>query len=64
MIEGLDHVEGVPAGSFAFVLKIHHSAVDGKSGVEMITAIHSQSPEPEDPPPPLAPWQPETDPTH
>ena len=32
-----------PTGAFAFVLKVHHAAVDGKSGVEMITAIHSQS---------------------
>ena len=40
VIEGLDNVEGVPPGSFAFVLKIHHAAVDGKSGIEMITAIH------------------------
>ena len=52
VIEGLDNVEDVPPGAFAFVLKIHHAAVDGKSGVEMITAIHSQTPEVVDPPPP------------
>ena len=63
VIEGLDNVEGVPAGAFAFVLKIHHAAVDGKSGVEMITAIHSQTPEVVDPPPPDTPWRPEPDPS-
>ena len=26
-----------PKGAFGFVLKVHHAAVDGKSGVEMIT---------------------------
>ena len=51
-IEGLDDVDGVPDGCFGFVLKVHHAAVDGKSGVEMITAIHGQSPEIIDPPPP------------
>lgn len=63
IIEGLDHVDGIPPGSFAFVLKVHHAAVDGKSGVEMITAIHSQSPEVEDPAPPEKPWKPESVPS-
>jgi diacylglycerol O-acyltransferase len=63
VIEGLDDVEGVPAGCFGFVLKVHHAAVDGKSGVEMITAIHGQGPEVLDPPPPAAPWQPEAIPS-
>ncbi|HEU4840071.1 MAG TPA: wax ester/triacylglycerol synthase family O-acyltransferase [Ilumatobacteraceae bacterium] len=63
VIEGLDAVPGVPDGCFGFVLKVHHAAVDGKSGVEMITAIHGQSAEIIDPPPPLVPWQPESDPS-
>ena len=63
VIEGLDKVDGVPKGGFAFVLKIHHAAVDGKSGVEMITAIHSQTPDVLDPPPPDKPWRPEPDPS-
>ena len=45
VIEGLDDVDGVPDGCFGFVLKVHHAAVDGKSGVEMITAIHGQTPD-------------------
>jgi diacylglycerol O-acyltransferase len=63
VIEGLDDVEDVPDGCFGFVLKVHHAAVDGKSGVEMITAIHGQSPDVIDPPPPLEPWTPEPDPS-
>ena len=63
VIEGLDKVAGVPKGGFAFVLKIHHAAVDGKSGIEMITAIHSQTPDVFDPPPPDTPWRPEPDPS-
>ena len=63
VIEGLDNVEGIPKGAFAFVLKVHHAAIDGKSGVEMLTAIHTQSPDLSDPPPPATPWRPETDPT-
>ncbi|MET0323757.1 MAG: wax ester/triacylglycerol synthase family O-acyltransferase [Ilumatobacteraceae bacterium] len=63
VIEGLDKVEGLPKGGFAFVLKVHHAAIDGKSGVEMISAIHSQSAEVVDPPPPATPWQPENDPS-
>lgn len=38
-IEGLDAMDGVPAGSFALLIKLHHAAVDGISGMEMITAI-------------------------
>ncbi len=45
VVEGLDNVPNVPAGSFALVQKTHHAAVDGVSGVEMITAIHDLSPE-------------------
>ena len=40
VIEGLDNVEGVPAGSFALVTKVHHAAIDGMSGMEMTSAIH------------------------
>lgn len=63
VVEGLDAVDGVPPGAFAMVLKIHHAAVDGKSGVEMLTAIHTQSPEEGDPPPSATAWAPEQDPS-
>jgi diacylglycerol O-acyltransferase len=41
VIEGLNRVEGLPENSFAIMLKIHHSAIDGISGAEIIAAIHS-----------------------
>jgi WS/DGAT/MGAT family acyltransferase len=31
VIEGLDHVEGLPAGCYALATKLHHAAVDGAS---------------------------------
>ena len=45
VIEGLDHVEGVPPGSFAVFFKIHHAAVDGISGREMIDVAHDRTPD-------------------
>ena len=31
-VEGLDKIDGLPEGSFAIVLKLHHAAVDGVAG--------------------------------
>ena len=45
VIEGLNGVEGLPPNSFAIMLKVHHAAIDGVSAAEIITAIHSDSPE-------------------
>jgi len=44
VIEGLDNVPGIPAGSFALVSKIHHAAIDGVSGAKLSAAIHDLSP--------------------
>lgn len=44
VIEGLDEVDGLPKGSFAIVLKVHHAAIDGVSGSEIINALHSLDP--------------------
>ena len=38
VIEGLNSVPGVPKGSFAMALKMHHSSVDGLASVQMIAA--------------------------
>jgi WS/DGAT/MGAT family acyltransferase len=62
VIEGLDNVEGVPAGSFALVTKFHHAAIDGISGAEMAAAIHDASPE-DTVEPPGTDWSPERFPT-
>jgi WS/DGAT/MGAT family acyltransferase len=45
VIEGLHKVEGVPAGAFAIYIKIHHAVVDGMAAVQLITALHSKSPD-------------------
>jgi diacylglycerol O-acyltransferase / wax synthase len=45
VIEGLDNVDGVPRGSFAVFFKIHHAAVDGISGREMIDVAHDRTPD-------------------
>jgi diacylglycerol O-acyltransferase len=58
VIEGLDRVEGTPPGSYALFLKIHHAAVDGASGMQVITALHDVDPSAEPAPAP-EPWAPE-----
>ena len=45
VIEGLQHVPGVPPGSFALYTKIHHSMIDGESASELLKALHSLSPD-------------------
>ncbi len=44
IIEGLDNVEGLPKGSFAIMVKVHHSIVDGASGQSIFGALHDLSP--------------------
>ena len=58
VVEGLDNVPGYPPGCFAFVTKIHHAAIDGMSGIDMLEAIHTIAPHA---PPPNKPddWKPE-----
>ena len=62
VIEGLDNVKGVPKGSFALVTKIHHAAIDGVSGAEIMAAIHDLTPDAEVEGP-TSPWTPERIPT-
>ncbi len=58
VIDGLDQIGMFPPGCFATVLKVHHSAIDGISGVELLTAIHDLEPDPPRSQEP-DPWQPE-----
>jgi WS/DGAT/MGAT family acyltransferase len=62
VIEGLNKVEGLPENSFAIMIKIHHAAIDGVSGAEILTAIHSITDEIE-PPVVIDTWKGERDPT-
>ncbi|NRA07348.1 MAG: wax ester/triacylglycerol synthase family O-acyltransferase [Myxococcales bacterium] len=61
VIEGLDEIEALPPGSFALFTKIHHAAIDGVSGAEILAAIHDLEPEAE-PEPPAEAWRPEPSP--
>jgi diacylglycerol O-acyltransferase / wax synthase len=58
VIEGLNSVPGVPKGSFAMALKLHHCAVDGMASVQMIAALHDLEADSARPEPPERPWQP------
>lgn len=57
VIEGLDNVEGVPEGSFALYLKVHHAAMDGASGTQFFGAFNDITPVPPKVEKP-APWSP------
>jgi diacylglycerol O-acyltransferase / wax synthase len=47
VIEGLNQVQGLPANSFAIMLKVHHAAIDGVSAAEILSAIHSPTKNPQ-----------------
>jgi diacylglycerol O-acyltransferase / wax synthase len=57
VIEGLDNVEGLPPGCFAIVMKVHHAAIDGVSGTQIVTAMHDETPEGAERPPAREDWQ-------
>ncbi len=58
VVEGLDNVTGITPGSFAMVTKVHHAAIDGISGIDLMEALHTLRP---GDPPPSTPdtWKPE-----
>lgn len=43
VIEGLDRIDGLPPGSFAILVKVHHATVDGASGQGIFGAFHDLS---------------------
>lgn len=45
-IEGLDNLKGLPKGSVALLLKIHHSMCDGKTAMQLFASLHTLSPDP------------------
>ena len=51
VIEGLDGVEGLNKGCFGIFMKMHHAAVDGVSGIDLLMAMHDKTPEMADSPP-------------
>jgi diacylglycerol O-acyltransferase / wax synthase len=58
VIEGLNCVPGVPKGSFAMALKLHHCAVDGMASIQMIAALHDLAADSPRPAGPDSPWRP------
>jgi len=62
VVEGLDNIDGVPKGSYAMLTKVHHAAIDGVSGVDMMNALHSMAPQGDGVLPPDS-WRPEADPS-
>lgn len=63
IIEGLDHLEGIPRGSFALLSKTHHAAIDGASGMHFFELMHDLAPQPTPVPMPQTPWRPDPMPT-
>ncbi len=62
VVGGLDNVEGVPKGAYAMVSKMHHAAIDGASGVDLMMATHTFDPGVAPPPTP-DPFKPEANPS-
>lgn len=58
VIEGLNAVPGVPKGSFAISLKLHHCVVDGMESVELMAAMHDLAADGPRPAPPAHPFSP------
>ena len=57
LIDGLDGFDRVATGGFAVLLKVHHAAIDGVAGAEMISAILDHRPQARCAPP-IEPWSP------
>lgn len=58
VVEGLTNVPGVPEGSYAMVTKVHHAAIDGMSGIDLMEAMHTLRAD-EPPPAESDDWKPE-----
>ena len=61
VVEGIDNIPGVPKGSFAMVTKVHHAAIDGMSGIDLMEALHTLTPDEPAPPGPDT-WRADTPP--
>ena len=55
----MDVVEGLEDGRLAVIARIHHAAIDGVSGAELMASLFDLTPEIDPVPPPEVPWEPE-----
>lgn len=62
VVGNLDNIKGVPKGSYAMITKVHHAAIDGVSGVDIMNALHTLTPDDAERLPPDT-WRPEADPS-
>ena len=56
-------IEGGEDGHIGLLTKVHHAAIDGASGEELMVAILDLEPDPEPRPEPDSPWRPDPIPT-
>ena len=56
-------VEGLEGDQVAMVTKMHHSAIDGVSGADLMAHLFDLTPDAPPPPPPEKPWEPEQKPS-
>jgi diacylglycerol O-acyltransferase / wax synthase len=52
-------IDGLDGGQVGLLTKVHHAAIDGASGEELMVAILDLEPDPEPRPEPEVPWQPD-----
>jgi len=45
LVEGLDAIPTLPAGSYAIIWKLHHAAADALGSAELLSVLHDTSPE-------------------
>jgi diacylglycerol O-acyltransferase len=45
VIDGIDHIDDIPKGSFALFLKVHHSLMDGRTGMAIYNSLHTLKPD-------------------
>ncbi len=60
-IDGLGVIPGVPEGAFVLCVKMHHSAVDGVTGMGIVAAVHDLTPDTASAP--VDQWSPEPRPS-
>ncbi|MGZ4784829.1 MAG: WS/DGAT/MGAT family O-acyltransferase [Acidimicrobiales bacterium] len=56
-------IDGIEDGHVGLLTKVHHAAIDGASGEELMVAILDVEPDPEPRPAPEVPWKPDPMPT-